>query len=192
MKKLLTVAAVLVSAGVFAGVGEEKPTSASGVAVMKKDGNTFHLIYKGESTANVKVEIFSAKNRLVYSETLKGVDGFLRPYNFSELPEGEYTISISDGLTKQIEKVDYREGRVAKLVNILKLSGQDNKYLVTAAGKGEEFLTVNIYDRNDQLLHTEARLTSGDFAQVYKVANANGSLTFEIIHENGEAKKVQY
>lgn len=192
MKKLLTVAAVLVSAGMFAGVGEDNPTSASGVAVMRKDGNKFHLIYKAESTTNVKVSIFNAKNRLVYSETLKDVDGFLRPYDFSELPEGEYTISISDGSTKKVEKVDYRAGKVSKLVNVLKVGGAENKFLVTAVGKGKEYLTVNIFDRNDRLLHTEARLTTGDFAQVYKIANVSGPLTFEVIHENGEAKKIQY
>jgi hypothetical protein len=192
MKKIMTIAAgVLFSTVVFAGGTDENPSSASGVAVLRNGESTFKLIYKGSKVSDVKITIADARNKLVFSETVRHVDGFLRPYNFSSLSEGEYTITITDESGKKVEKVDYRSGQVTKLVNVKRVDNE-GKYVLTAAGKGEERITVNIFDASDVLLYNESKSTKGDFAQVYNLSKIEGPLTFEIIHENGEAKRIKY
>ncbi len=192
MKKMMTIAAgVLFSTVVFAGGTDENPSSASGVAVLRNGESTFKLIYKSSKVSDVKISIADSKNKIVFSETVRKVDGFLRPYNFSTLAEGEYTIAITDESGTKVEKVDYRSGQVTKLVNVKRM-GDEGKYILTAAGKGAERITVNIFDASDALLFNESKSTKGDFAQVYNLSKIEGALTFEIVHENGETKRIKY
>jgi len=45
---------------------------------------------------------------------MKKMDGFMRPYNFDGLPEGQYTIKVEDENGKTVEKINYKSGRVEK------------------------------------------------------------------------------
>lgn len=192
MKKMMTtMVGVLFSTLVFAGGTVDEPSSASGVAVLPGTEGVFKLLYKGAKVSDVKVSIVDATNKLVFSETVKKVDGFMRPYNFSALKEGEYTITIEDAAGEKVEKVSYRSGQISKLVTV-KPVGDQGKYLLTATGKGSERITVNIFDSADNLLYNESKATLGDFAQVYNLSKVSGSLTFEIVHENGNAQRIKY
>jgi hypothetical protein len=193
MKKILTLSLVLVSTVMFAnGTDDKNPSaSASGAAVIKNGEGTFRVIYKSEQENDVKVSILNDKNELVYSEKVNNTDGFSRPYNFKSLSEGDYTITIEDGSRKTLEKVSYRTPRNAKMLNVLKV-GSDGKYVITAAGKGSETISVSIYDGSRTLIHKSFEQTSGDFAKLYNVKSVKGHLTFEIANENGEVKTVAY
>ncbi|HMJ68901.1 MAG TPA: hypothetical protein VK508_08400 [Cyclobacteriaceae bacterium] len=194
MKKILTLSLVLLSTVMFAnGTDDKNPSaSASGSAVIKNGESTFRVIYKSEKENDVKVSILDDRNRVVYSEKVSNTDGFSRPYNFASLNEGDYTISIEDGTKKTLEKVSYRSPRNAKMLNVLKVTGNEGKYLITAAGKGAEVITVSIYDGTHTLIHRGYETTSGDFAKVYNVKSVKGHLTFEIANANGEVKTVSY
>jgi hypothetical protein len=194
MKKILTLSLVLVSTVMFAnGTDDKNPSaSASGAAVIKNGESTFRVIYKSEKENDVKVSILDDRNQVVYSEKVNKTDGFSRPYNFTSLSEGDYTISIEDGSKKTIEKVSYRMPRTSKMLNVLKVAGNEGKYVITAAGKGSEVITVSIYDGTNTLIHKGFETTSGDFAKVYNVKSVKGHVTFEISNENGEVKTVSY
>src|SRR4051812_5529192 len=154
MKKTttLTLTLVLFSTLMFAnGTDDEKKASAtvSGAAVVKNGESSFRVIYKSEKESDVRVTIFNAKDQLVYSEKVNNTDGFTRPYNFESLGEGDYTISIQDGSKTQLEKVSYRTPRVTKALNVLR--AEDGKYVVMAAGQGDETFTISIYDGQSNL-----------------------------------------
>jgi len=166
--------------------------SASGAAVIKKDVSTFRLIYKSEKESDVRVSIYDAKDQLVYSEKVNNTDGFTRPYNFENLGEGEYTIAIEDGTKRQVEKVSYRAPKVTKTLNVLKMASQEGKYLVMAAGQGDEVITVSIYDGGHNLVHRSFESTKDNFSKLYNLKSVKGHLTFEISNENGEVKTVAY
>ncbi len=194
MKKILTLTLVLVSTVMFANGTDDKKNpseSASGAAVIK-NGDTFRVIYKSEKEGDVKVSILNDQNQVVFSEKLTKTDGFSRPYNFSSLKEGDYTIAIEDQSKKQLEKISYRTAKTSKLLNVLKVSSDEGKFLVTAAGTGEENITINIYDGTHTLVHRSTQSTKGNFAQLYNLKNVKGHLTFEIANENGETKSVTY
>jgi hypothetical protein len=194
MKKILSISAiVLFSTVMFAGGTELSPKSASGIAVVKGSVNgLFKVYYKAAGAANVKVSILNDKDREVFSETLRKVDGFTRPYFFGNLPEGSYTIRIEDGTTVQAEKIEYRSGEIEKLIQVRKMVSEDGKFLLTASGKGEERVTINIYDPADQLLYSENRLIKDSFATIYNLNKVKGSICFEVIHSNGTAQKLKY
>jgi hypothetical protein len=195
MKKILTLSLVLFSTVMFAnGTDDEKKSSASasGAAVIKNGESTFRVIYKSEKEADVRVSIFNDKDQLVYSEKVNNTDGFTRPYNFESLGEGDYTISIEDGSKKTTEKVTYRTPKVTKALNVVKLSSQEGKFLVLAAGQGTELITVSIYDGQHNLVHKSFESTKGNFSKLYNVKGIKGHVTFEISNENGEVKTVAY
>lgn len=195
MKKILTLSLVLFSTVMFAnGIDDEKKSSASasGAAVIKNGESTFRVIYKSEKEADVRVSIFNDKDQLVYSEKVNNTDGFTRPYNFESLGEGDYTISIEDGSKKTTEKVTYRTPKVTKTLNVVKLTSQEGKYLVLAAGQGNELITVSIYDGQHNLIHKSFETTKGNFSKLYNVKSFKGHVTFEISNENGEVKTVAY
>jgi hypothetical protein len=172
--------------------GKKASASASGAAVIKNGESVFRVIYKSEKESNVRVTIYNDNDELVYSEKVNNTDGFTRPYNFENLGEGEYTIAIEDGTRKTVEKVSYHAPKVTKSLNVLKLQSQQGKFLVMAAGQGNELITVSIYDGENNLVHRSYEATKGNFSKLYNVKSVKGHITFEIANENGEVKTVAY
>jgi hypothetical protein len=190
MKKFLAITGVLIGTVAFAG-GTDEPKAGSGVAVIKNGETSYRLIYKGDKESDVNVTIYDASNKLVFSDKVKHTDGFTRPYNFSNLKEGDYTIAVEDGSGTKVEKINHRSLKQSKAFHVVKLSSQAGKFLVTASGKGKEDITINIFD-GSKLVHSEKKSINGDFAQLYNLSKAKGSLTFEIAGENGEVKRMAY
>jgi hypothetical protein len=108
-KSMLVVLMTMVASIVFA----ENPNPKVAVIGQKKPG-TFKLIYEGANQGKVKMNIFDKNGSIIYSETLHGIRGFVRPVNFTGLEYGEYTIEISDAVGKQSQKVNYISQRVSK------------------------------------------------------------------------------
>ena len=191
MKKILTIACVLFSTVMFATGTADEPTSLSGAAVIKTTEGTFKLIYKSETESDVKVSIFGADNKLVYSEKVRHTSGFARPYSFENLAPGEYSVVIEDNAGTTTRTISTRQTASPKLVNVLKLKSAEGKFLLTVGGRGTEAITLNIYD-GQKLIHSEVKEVSGDFAQVYNLSQVKGSPAFEVLHQNGTAEILEY
>lgn len=98
MKKIsLLLAGVLICTLVSARGTDEPNTEASLMAITNAKASTlFNLYYKSLKPGSVKISISDKNGVTVFKENLKRVDGFIRPYNFENLPEGEYPVSIED------------------------------------------------------------------------------------------------
>lgn len=188
MKKIsLLLLAVLVSLHTFAG-GPDNPKGNSGMAVVKRNATSYKLIYKGEQASNVKVQIFDERNQLIFTETIRKSSGFARPYNFESLAEGEYTIRIDNGLNSLTETIDYRRDKVNNLAHLAPL--KDGKFLLTVAGKGEDRLTVRIFDEEGKRVYDDVNIVNGNFAQVYNLSKLQGPFSFEVTGKNGASNIV--
>ena len=193
MKKIVMLSfGVLFSTMMFAGVVNENLLGTSKVGIKKDDETTFNLTYKAEKEMNVSVSIVNELGQTIFSETVKKTDGFMRPYNFSGLGEGIYTIEIADELGEYTELVDFRSGKIEKAIDIKKIAGAEGKYLITALGTGKERITVNIYNALDELIHTETAMTDGNFGQVYNLSQLNETVKFEITTQYGAVKTAKY
>lgn len=192
MKKTLSVLIVLmiVSSVVFA-----RRIDNPGVAVrtaVVKSGTTFKLYYKGTEQNDVKVSILDAGRNVVFSETLRKVGGFVRPYNFSNLPEGDYSIEIADKNGRHSEKVSYEIPNLEKLAHLRKVSGGEEKYLLTVSNKEANDLTVKIFDASNTMIYDHTEEIDSDFARVYNLERFSGRFTFEITDGNGVTKSLSY
>lgn len=189
--KLFTTLFVLAIATASVTAKIDEPKSGTGVAVMKS-GSTFKLFYKAERTNNVRVTIYDANGKAVFAETIRQVSNFMRPYNFSSLSEGDYTIEVVDENGKSIENVEYYNGRIKRFANVVKVSGSTDKFVLSIANQGNNEITVKIFNQGNNLIYKDIETISGDFAKVYKLDNVTGNITFEVSDQNGILKTFSY
>src|SRR5689334_15914649 len=79
--------------------------SASSLEITPSSNAVYNVYYKGTEESAVKVTILNEKNRVVFTETIRSA-GFKRPYNFRELPEGQYTVVVSGKDGEQVQKIN--------------------------------------------------------------------------------------
>lgn len=192
MKKIsLLFVGVLFCTLVFANGTDEPNTSTSSVAVTNLSGSSlFKLYYTAYTVGEVKVSIMSNSGKLVFSERMKKTNGFIRPYNFGGLEAGDYTIQIENAHGKHVEKVHYNAGRIEKMINIVKLPEQ-GKYLLSVASIGADRVNVNIYDVNNELIHTQSNFVNKQFAEVINLKGIS-AFTIEVTDSNGLLKTLKY
>lgn len=182
-KNYLLLAGVLVSSLAFAGGRDESPKTSSGMAVVKRGISSYKLIYKSELASDVKVKIFNAKNDLVFSETIRNSNGFIRPYDFGKLGEGEYTIRLDNGSNWLMETVKYVAGQPELLAHLTKLN--DGRILLSVPGYGEDRLSINVLNSLGETIHHYENKVSGDFAEVFNVSLVEGPVSIEVSNQRG-------
>lgn len=178
MKNVIVAALAFVSSVAFAGA----PYSKFAV-VAAKESSVFKVIYEGAEAGNVSLTIYNADGSVVYSETLKGVEKFIRPVNFGGVIAGDYKIEISDANGKQAQNISVgKEVKKASLkgVHVAKVANDNDKYLLSVANNGAEEINVRILDGASNVVFTETVATSADFAKVYNLKDVSGNPTFEI------------
>ncbi|HEY0740502.1 MAG TPA: hypothetical protein VGD40_03535 [Chryseosolibacter sp.] len=190
-KSLFFAAFVLVSSLAVA-AGKDEPRNIGMAVIPVKGSETFKVIYKGETAGKVRLNIYNAASRIILTETFNSTQGFIVPVNFAGLEAGEYTIELIDAAGKKVEKVTYGVKEVSK--KIAHISNiQNGKFLLSVVNPtaGQE-INVKIYDAENNLIHSESKVVSGDFATVYKLNPATTSLTFEVSDNTGKIKTVRF
>ncbi|HMP98375.1 MAG TPA: hypothetical protein PKC24_01250 [Cyclobacteriaceae bacterium] len=191
--KLMMIAALFViSANALAKVANDEKVPATLAVVEYKKTGIYKVIYKGEKSGKVKLSIYDAKHNLVFTENLVKTNAFMRPYNFSGMPEGIYFIEIEGANGKLVERVQFTGGRIEKTVNVTRLTGKDTRYLLTVAAKEQDEITIRVFDETDHLVHEETATIDGDFAKVYNLQKLNGRFTMQITDKYGVVKSLKY
>jgi hypothetical protein len=191
MKNFLTILVLTAMCGAVNANEIDNPKASVGMAIMKT-GSVIKLFYQGSVAADVKVSIFDAKGERVFRETFRNIENFVRPYNFSSLKEGEYTIELEGADGRQLQKVNYSKGKIEKLMHLVRLAGAENKYVLTVANKGSEKLQVKIYDGENSLIYNETESFQGDFAKIYNLNKVGEKFLFEVTDQNGVSKSLTY
>jgi hypothetical protein len=188
--KSLFIAALVVlnSAVVFA--GKEEPVNIGMAIVSVKGSDVFKVIYKGTTSGKVKLNVYNAQGVVVFSDTQYGVQGFIRPLNFSGLSSGEYTIELTDLNGKRTEKVIYSPSTALKQLHVSKIDAE-GKFLMALINEGKQDIVVTIYDSNNDVIYSKKESIDGDFAQVYKLVKPLASYTFQVTDKSGNVKTIQ-
>jgi hypothetical protein len=192
MKKFLSILmlAVVVS-GTAMAVEIEPKRSPGGMAVMKSETG-FKLFYRGNKACDVTVKIYDQKGVQVFSEIIKNLDSFIRPYNLNTLNEGEYTVELSNSEGKSTEKVTFsRKEEPRKMMDLVRVKNSD-KYLLRVANKGSETLNVKVYDGSELLVYESSEIVSGDFAKLFDLSRIGTKFRFEITDRSGSTQQLSY
>lgn len=173
--------------------GNEEPSNSKGLAVVPVKGSeVFKVIYKGEAVGKVRLNVYNQASELVFTESISGLDGFIRPLNFSGLKPGEYTLEIIDAAGKKVERVNYQPNKSSKYVHISKVADEEGKFLIAVSGTGKEEINVRIYDSASNLVHNESKVIDGSYAQVYNIKKITGAVTFQVTDNAGNVKTVSF
>ncbi|SRR5260221_3461073 len=152
----------------------------------------YKLIYKTSEAGKVKVSIYNVGRELIFTETLLNVESFIRPYNFSNLSQGEYTIVVEDKNGKTEEKVNYFFKKVTSTVEVSKIANEANKYLLSVENKETDLIDVKILDGADNILHQQSMTVNGKFSVIYNLTKVKGEVTFQVTGSNGQTKTIKY
>jgi len=189
-KSIYLVAFLLMSA--VATFGNDEPKNAGVAVIAVKGADVFKVVYKTEAANDVKVKLYNANSEVILSQVISNTEGFILPLNFTNLAAGEYKIELTDANGVRAEKIAYLQAKSVDNIRVARISNEQSKFLVSVMSAQNETVTVRIFDNYNNLLHTEVKNVSGDFAQVYNVKNLNGACTFEISDDAGRVKTVQF
>lgn len=188
----LYLAALIVLAATVTTVGKDEPRGAGLAVVPVKGSEVFKVIYKGDGSSRIKLNVYNSSSQIVFSETMNGVTGFIRPLNFTGLEFGEYTIELSDASGKKVEKIDFQPMKVESKVHVTKLVDGDNRFLLSFATNDSDIVTVRIFDDANNLIYTDSKTVAGDFAQLYSLKDVAGRVTFEVSNKSGNIKTLRF
>ncbi len=184
MKKMMSVLLMLAAVG----CGVSSARSENRVAVIRS-GEVFKLIYKSEEPSSVKVAISDEDGTQVFSEELISMHGFIRPYNFSQLPKGDYTISVTDNSGKKSKRISLNNSKPWG-AHISSLQ-PDNKRIMVAVQEQQPNtdFSIEILDQDDVLVYSENRKAETEYAKVFNLKNLEKGSTVNLInHVTGEIK----
>jgi hypothetical protein len=186
----LVLMGVLVSTLLFANKTDEPTESRASVSVTNSAGSSLvKVLYKAEQSGSVKISIFNEDKDLIFSESLRSVNGFVRPYNFGGLPAGLYTVQLEDKEGMRSEQIDYTAGKIEKYVSIVKLT-EPGKYLLSVNSKALDRISVNVYNGNNELIHSQMKDVEHSFAEVLNLKDIN-NFTIEVADSQGVLKSIR-
>ncbi len=190
MKTKLMVSAFLVALVTGIAIAAD-PVGPKVVIVNQKESGIFKVIYEGAKAGRVNLKITDQAGEIVFQESIAGVEGFIRPINFKGMAAGEYTIEVSDASGKQVHKVNYAIDQSVSMVHVSKIAGE-NKYLLAVAKGEEEKINVRIFDGENNLVHDQNLVVSGNFGLVYNLKAVAGVPTFKVTDKTGSTKVLNY
>jgi len=198
MKSILAAAFVLISAVTFANEANNNKL----VVIRTQESNIFKVIFEGEAQVTANISVLDTQGKVVFTESVRGKNGFILPMNFKGLRSGEYQIVVKTGANTHTETITYSgytkrtvEAPVVKNsliqnVYVTKLKN-DGKYLLSVVKTGNEPFAISVFDAKNELIHFETVKTEGNFAVVYDVKGIAGASKFQITDKAGHSTVIK-
>ena len=189
--KSLFIAALVVFSAAVSALGKEDPTNVGLAVINVKGTEVYKIVYKGQTAGKVKLNVYNNEDgRVVYSQILNKVDGFILPLNFNGLSFGEYTVELIDASGKKLEKVSYLSQVKPSNIHVSKITNEEGKYLVAVANEGAKVINVKVYDGSHNVVYDGTEQIDGDFAKIYTIKNFEAGFTLEVTDSTGYTKTV--
>ncbi len=195
MKKsiILAVLAVAVNASVFASDNLDNAKGAAKVEVTSSSrANVYNLVYNNAKSGIVTVTIKDKNDNVVFKDEILNTKGFIRPYNFSGMPEGSYSVTVTDASGKTELSVAYN----TTVINAVRKAEikplENNKYQLRLIGNTADAVEVTVYDQFGSAVHSEVLTQKGSFIRTYDLSKLKVSnLTFEVKAAGQVVNRVQ-
>lgn len=190
--KSIFITLLMVAVAAVSAVSKDDPRNLGLAVVAVKGSEVFKVIYKSESTSRIKLNVYNSSSEIVFSETINGVDGFIRPLNFSGLQFGEYTIELVDAMGKKSERISYQPVKSESTIHISKMKDDDSQYLLSVENNASKAISVKIFDANSNLLYNASQPVSRNYAQLFRLKDVQGAVTFEVSDSAGKTKVISF
>ena len=195
---ILAMLFTVMSVAAYATEGEKGNSKAAPkVEVSAASSNVYRVLFMGKSDAKTVINIWNAEKRLVFTETIKKVNAFVRPYNFSQMPDGVYTLEVIEGNT--VSKQLIYHGSVApsnevpvdlNIVKVAPVTGKEDIYKLTIIQTGETKANIRILTADQKVVYSSAESFERAFCKLYNLRRMDKKATIEV-EINGEVKKYE-
>lgn len=184
MKKMIAFALTLAAFNLTYAMSFNDPFKDSNLKIVRQ-GDVFKLVYPEPCQAPVQIAIYDKRGTEIYSEILDASNGFIRPYNMSELPRGDYKICVTDNSGERTEEINtHKESWGARIV---RLNTPEEKYLISIPNQNDGKATISIYDTDSRILYKDEVKTKDGFATVFVLKEIPGGALFKLFnHQTGE------
>lgn len=194
-KVIIGMLLMVMSMGAFATEGEKRKAATPKMEVISDEVNIYKVLFMGKGDAKTTINIWN-ENKLVYTETIKKLNAFVRPYNFSQMPEGTYTLEIIEGnsISKKViyhgvdAPVFMEELTYPKVIKIDPLTGEEAVYKLTIVNPGKVKANIKIYDGNQKEVYNMVESFENIFSQLYNLKEIGVGAIMEI-GINGDVKR---
>jgi hypothetical protein len=180
---ILILAFIIIGLAAFA----ENP---SAFTVTSAEKGVFTVMYKRPETGKVKLSIFNIDDKLIFSEVLNNVGSFVRPYNFNELAEGEYTIVLEDKNGRYEEKISHKSPGIVSFIKVNAVANESDKYVLNVVTNAKESVYVKIFDNVKGLVYEQQVEVTGSYGLLYNLnkvkSSANAIVIFEVTTGSGK------
>ena len=168
MTKNFVMAIVLLG---VATVASAKGTNESDFAVVKSQAkeSVFKVMYQGDEKSTVKISIKNDQGELIFKELIKDTDGFTRPYNFSSLPQGNYSVTIDNGVSVRTEIISHEEVNSKKSVRISAVDTERNKVALTVYSLRKGEVIIKVLNEAKETVFEESQFVQGGFGRLYNL-----------------------
>lgn len=186
MKTLFTlIAAVLVSLNSFAGPSLKKLEQITGI---EHQDQVVNLIIR-EAVGKVSVSIFDEAGKLVEKTSLRANEPVLIPFNLSQIPEGEYSLSVSTKDDQVTYFVTNKKPIEKKLLAYAKVKNP-NTISLTVVGIEKAGTKVTFYDANTlEKINSDYVEVLAGFTRDYKLSGWSVNQVYlEVKNAEGRSK----
>jgi hypothetical protein len=187
MRKKATLLAVLIavmSTSLFASNdrGDVKENTNALVRVTGKKA-VYQVVYQSTHKGTVTVNIVDAKGNVIMVDRISNAeDGFMRPYNFSSLAEGNYQIEINDHNGKVVLPLAHTVASAPVRVKIEAIDAK--KFQLVMVGQPANGLQVDILDNNNRVVYSDFISAQSSFSKVYNLSQVQSeNFRFEVRSE---------
>lgn len=182
---LLAVLITLMSTSLFASNdrGEVKENAQPIVRATAKK-SVYQVVYQSSHKGAVTVNILDANGKVIMADRIiNDSEGFMRPYNFSSLAEGEYQIEVKDHAGKVVLPLNHSVAAAPVKVKIEALDAK--KFQLVMVGQSSGGLQVEIMDNNNRVVYSDYIQTSSSFSKVYNLSQLPAeNFKFEVRNNN--------
>lgn len=161
--------------------GPWESSKSSRMAIVKSSDGV-KVFYKCSQVGKVRVTIFNQRNTVVFSEEVKSF-GFVRPYNLSKLPEGDYRVVLEDEIETIEEFVSTVKETAKPLIGIIRAN--ENQFAVTFFSKEQNDITVTVLDGKRNILFSEEFNVEGRDTKLFNLKNLKGASQVEVTGKAG-------
>lgn len=180
-KSLLLTALMTVSS--LLAVANDDPNN-TGLFVISGKSGVYKLIYEGEKPSAMVLTILNSKGKVVYSESVRGLKGFIRPVNFKGMEADTYTIQLKQDNKVLSASVDYAPEQKSSKVASKEVEAR--KFAVMVSNEGTETIEVRIFDQDLNLIKTYQETVTGSFGRIFNLSEVKSKkFTFEVYNSAG-------
>lgn len=189
MKKTTIAAAFLmaISTLTFAGNDKDKAKGESTATIINSTKeNVYKLHYNSATPGTVAVNILDASGKVILIDYIKNKEGFVRPYNFQGLSEGNYFIEVNDHAGKVKIPLTHKSEQISNFIKAdVKALSSDRKFELLMLGNLSKGVVVTIYNKFDKIIYSESITETSGIRKVYNLSKVGDrEITFEVKAQN--------